>query len=383
MNTGMFVVILGSAISVYIMLIWGLKEYRNNTSSLALLFSCIALYEMTELIYQLLGRGYSIVMELMSIWILCAVFLKGCVWRSYFFVVVSYFLSNIGFYAVCSVNGFIANIYYKEGMGYKVTIWEGAIDAGICIILTIIVVAILKRFFKGKYRGNGLLYKIFVIIYLSACWIQIYMQFYMMKHAEDVISLKQSILIAPAFFSIVITLGWILIYDYFEKKRIAREREILKNLIREAYRDLNTSGEGQPALVRTGNMAVDSVLSGYTTVFEEQGVIFENDIEPLKDMEFEEKGIVAIIDNLLGMASEGKDKSDNTFVKLSLRNVKGAIIIKIETSKDIIQGKKVFSRSMRNIRDRFDFIKEICDMQDSIISEKKLDEECEIAIVMI
>lgn len=383
MRIGMYVALLGGAISVYIMMAYGLKEYRNRRSSILMLFSCIALYELAMFLVEKFEQEYGLLVEIFSLWILCTVFLKGCIWRNFFFIQVSFYISNILFFIVCSVNDLMANIYYKEEMGYRVTVWEGAIDAGICSISSIIAVTVLRPFFKGKYRGNGRIYKIVVILYIALMFFQTYIRKVMTKNAGDLVDIKKDVMVIVVMFSFIVAGCLVLIYDYFEKKRIARERETLKNLIREAYRDLNTSGEGLPALVRTGNIVMDSVLSAYTTVFEEQGVIFENDIEPLKDMEFEEKGIVAIIDNLLGMASEGKDKSDNTFVKLSLRNVKGAIIIKIETSKDIIQGKKVFSRSMRSIRDRFNFIKEICDMQDSIISEKKLDEECEIAIVMI
>lgn len=383
MSAGLMIATIGGALNVYIIVEYALKDYRNRRSSALLLLLFLIFYPILIYVQDYLGeKNIAVIMELGFVMYICITFLKGYSWRNYFFMLVGCFAVNIAFYILCSMNEYLANIYYKEEMIYYVSAWEGLVDAMVCITLSLLMSYPLRKLYKIFCKLNERLYTFFAFLFVFVQIFQLAVRNEIFHATNNLKAVQMAITVVFVLFSFAFATGFMFLYDRIEKRRIEKERENLKNIIRKEYEALTREEGNDTPRIRTGNIMLDSVIGGYSKIFETQKMIFEEYIEPVGIDIIDKNGIATIIDNLLAMVNEGVELSENSFVKLELRRVNGVIILKLETSRGIVFKRQQLGRSQRVIQKKYSLIKDLCDLQESIIYRQAFADTCEIGIII-
>ncbi|MBE5954300.1 MAG: hypothetical protein E7257_09150 [Lachnospiraceae bacterium] len=301
---------------------------------------------------------FAYVEEFLGTVVILALFNSGNIWRNFMISWVNFQVANI----LIAIEGALASYY----INVESVIIFGASGHDKYIFVEIILMLansmfglfISKKIFKHEYDGDGKIYKYIVAIIVILGTMIGLNKSKMIVEARN--GVRGNINVFVIYFSVILSFVVIMyivgyFYNISERKRLLKEKEELKGIIKnnyvqyeyvvdsnkklEFYKDELKNSEvaddfNLSTLSLSGNIALDSLLASYDVASKESNITFEICVAPItNDIERDMK-IVAIMDNLMKLAINFcKTVEKDKWISLGIRQDSYNIIIKLEFSK--------------------------------------------------
>ena len=134
-----------------------------------------------------------------------------------------------------------------------------------------------------------------------------------------------------------------------ESKRKKNEQQMLAQMLAESERYYERLVKqpfvyGQPL---SGNVTLDAVVADYTKRAQEQTLLFDTVVEPLRISNTAELDVTVIVDAMLEMAFAQTSTDTDAFVQLTVRQRKGSLFLDV----DYMTGKRILCKKEQTLTD--------------------------------
>ncbi len=353
--------------------------------------------------------------EIFVTFIILCVFCGGNIWRNYTFLILDFALVNAltGFLLAFNTN--LEAIYDRCIVHEDLAMTEALVMGVVHAISGCIVTVILSKVLKKDYKGNGIIYMIFSLLYVVLGISQLAFKRSAISGAMD-----ESIGIAKVINVIIAVVTFYIfgmIYFKLERKRLEVENSKLEEIIKENYiryqelvdtnsklsevkKHINEYSEqvgklhmsGYEEEIRklaqdvnntslTGDIVLDSVIRKYYDIARAYGVRCEFILGDLDLNQDKIINIATIMENVMMIAVEVAKDSEEKWIYLSVQKKENMLLVRGDFSK--IQGEKlllggnVFAKQT-NHTTRLKLIKSLCDTMSGVINVANKKSECNI-----
>ncbi len=327
-------------------------------------------------------------------------FAEGNMWRNYIIVWINFQFANI----LISLEYYIINLFTESKTGViffgTTSIPHIIFDWFLMLINALLALIISKKVFKSDYRGGGTVYKIAVLVMtIGTAYISVKRSILILEERQypDVHGTSKILniyLITIIGMMVVLFLSGYL-YNLLEMKRLSKEKKTLQNILEqnhkrymsilennkglEAFRDMLRKGDIQlteklATESVSGNLLLDTVILINMNNFEEQEIVFERIIPPMKDNLSRDKTLATVVDLLLKIAEQSnKSVHEQKWIFLMLKNINENTIVKLE-----------FSKSKRKLKSTYELrlLRKIIYSADGTMNIKDNGKDIEISVLV-
>ena len=427
MPLGEIFVAITFALQMTIAVTFGLKSKRGWRNTLLLFlvatmgYVSIMYCDLQEHIWVL-----AYIIELVILIVCTGFFSYGNQWRNFFIVWINFQCTNL-IYSIIGiiikyVTGKHSSVFIRASYGVKQVVLEMIV----IVAISFPVCRLMNSLFSKEYYGDGKLYKIFlVVIYTYGSASGILKRILINEAAKvDYTDYKTVMLIYVVSIASIVTAVYILgsIHGYVEAKHLHKVNVQLGELIQSNYRQYQEVTQNNAALKSvkieldkyqqnvssisaddilkeyanelkdsqeslqqslSGSLAVDALISNYSTLAKEKGIVMECCIAPLYfDLDRDMK-LTAVLGNLFEVALESCVKaSTKPWINLNIRKNSDNIVIKMEYSKSV-DTKSTFKTKTEKRLKPMEIIRAITHMEQGTMNVKDLGKEACIDVLLI
>lgn len=204
---------------------------------------------------------------------------------------------------------------------------------------------VLKFIFRKEYTGDGHLYRNIMIGYILIAYVSLASRWKLIDRIRqgDVEIGNFIALYMVWIIGIAILCNYVpYVYNRSESKRKKKEQQMLAQMLAESERYYERLVKqpfvyGQPL---SGNVTLDAVVADYTKRAQEQTLLFDTVVEPLRISNTAELDITVIVDAMLEMAFAQTSTDTDAFVQLTVRQRKGSLFLDV----DYVMGKRLLHK---------------------------------------
>lgn len=345
---------------------------------------CICWYSVVGCCSQLINKEVATIVEILLYIATCAIFLKGNFWRNYFILVVEGFTVSLLFCLFCLVIPPLNRSFVKEEQSDILNFADGLKLYLTTVVVSLFVAVVFGKVVNKRYYGKANIYRFLVLAYTAFAITQVEIKGVLKKQDFGQLSISEfAYIILVILVYIIIAILTVSIYDMLEKKRIQREKNTLRQYVKNAYVDLKNDAADNSPHYFYGNILLDSVIRGYMKFFDERKVVYEIYVQPDEQKNHVNYELMAIVDNLLSLCTYVYDEAiDDFFVKITVRNNMGMVFVKGEFSKRRWIFKKFSIHKNKEMKKSIQMIVELLSVQNGYMYTEEKTNECEIGIMM-
>ena len=204
---------------------------------------------------------------------------------------------------------------------------------------------VLKIIFRKEYTGDGHLYRNIMIGYILIAYVSLASRWKLIDRIRqgDVEIGNFIALYMVWIIGIIILCNYVpYVYNRSESKRKKKEQQMLAQMLAESERYYERLVKqpfvyGQPL---SGNVTLDAVVADYTKRAQEQTLLFDTVVEPLRISNTAELDVTVIVDAMLEMAFAQTSTDTEAFVQLTVRQRKGSLFLDV----DYVMGKRLLHK---------------------------------------
>ena len=211
---------------------------------------------------------------------------------------------------------------------------------------------VLKFIFRKEYTGDGHLYRNIMIGYILIAYVSLASRWKLIDRIRqgDVEIGNFIALYMVWIIGIAILCNYVpYVYNRSESKRKKKEQQMLAQMLAESERYYERLVKqpfvyGQPL---SGNVTLDAVVADYTKRAQEQTLLFDTVVEPLRISNTAELDVTVIVDAMLEMAFAQTSTDTDAFVQLTVRQRKGSLFLDV----DYMTGKRILCKKEQTLTD--------------------------------
>ncbi len=369
MSYGDIVVALIYAMQMMICVLFALPYKRSKKHIFLLAVVTIVEYyilKLTTLHIEIYWLAY--VVEFFGTLLVLALFNSGNIWRNFFISWFNFQCANLLIVLEAAVASYFINIDSVIIFGASGENDEFVfLEIILMVVNSLAALAISRKLFKLKYNNDGRIYKYLVAVIVFLGTILGLKRSTMIVEARDGSSTSiYKIYITSAIIIIVLMYLVGYIYNFAENRRLLKEREALKQIITNNYaqyaramdnnrslqdiknniqKKVNNLEDGTTDVIDTygidtstyslsGNLTIDTLVSGYYKEAKSSGITLELCILPIKSDIDRDMKFAAIIDELMQLAIEACNKcTGSRWIYFRISQDLNSIIIKLEYSR--------------------------------------------------
>ena len=204
---------------------------------------------------------------------------------------------------------------------------------------------VLKFIFRKEYTGDGHLYRNIMIGYILIAYVSLASRWKLIDRIRqgDVEIGNFIALYMVWIIGIAILCNYVpYVYNRSESKRKKKEQQMLAQMLAESERYYERLVKqpfvyGQPL---SGNVTLDAVVADYTKRAQEQTLLFDTVVEPLRISNTAELDVTVIVDAMLEMAFAQTSTDTDAFVQFTVRQRKGSLFLDV----DYVMGKRLLHK---------------------------------------